>query len=157
MSNKNKNGFGIAEIIIAVAVVSISVFGLLAVASVSLKTLRMNTNNIKAAFLLEEGMEAVKILRDSGWDENITPLSTGTDYFLTFDGTTWKATTSNVFVDNLFERKFFLNSVNRDANDDIAVSGAPDQNTKKATVFVSWLSSSGTTTRSISTYMTKLF
>lgn len=159
MSNntKNNNGFGVAEIVVAVAVISLSVFGLLTVASVSLKTLRANTNNIQAAFLLEEGVEAVRVLRDSGWSANISPLGIGTNYYLSFNGTTWQATTTNVFIDNFFERKFVVSNVNRDGNDDIAASGTLDLNTKKITVSVSWPSQTGTTTKSISTYMTKLF
>ena len=153
----NKDGFGVAEIVVAVAVISLSFFGLLAVANVSLKTLRNNTTNIQTAFLLEESVEAVKILSDSGWSANIVPLSAGTNYYLTFNGATWKATTTNVFIDNFYERKFVVNNVNRDGNDDIASSGTLDPNTKKITVSVSWLSQNGTTTRSISTYMTKLF
>ena len=157
MRNKNSKGFGVAEIVVAVAVISLSIFGLLSVANISLKTLRGNTNSIQAAFLLEEGVEAVKILRDSGWNENIVSLSAGTDYYLSFNGTTWKATTTNAFIDNIYERKFAVNNVNRDGNDDITASGAFDPNTKKITVSVSWLSSTGTTTKSISTYITKLF
>jgi len=154
---KSNNGFGVAEIVVAVAVISLSIFGLLSVASASLKMLRGNTTNIQAAFLLEEGVEAVKILRDSGWGANITPLNAGTNYYLAFNGTTWKATTTNAFIDGTFERKFIVSNVNRNGNDDIAASGALDPNTKKITVSVSWLSKTGTTTKSISTYVTKLF
>jgi type II secretory pathway pseudopilin PulG len=157
MRNKNNKGFGIAEIVVAVAIIALSIFGLLSVASVSLKTLRNNTANIQAAFLLEEGVEAVKILRDSGWSVNIVPLGAETNYYLAFNGATWKATTTNAFIDNLYERKFSVNEINRDGNDDIAASGILDPNTKKITVFVSWLSNNGTTTKSISTYITKLF
>ena len=157
MSKKTQNGFGIAEIVVAVAIIALSIFGLLTVASVSLKTLRNNTTNIQAAFLLEEGVEAVKILRDSGWIANIVPLNAGTNYYLTFNGVTWKATTTNIFIDNFYERKFVLSNVNRNGNDDIVASGTLDLNTKKITVSVSWLSQTGTTTKNISTYMTKLF
>ena len=102
MSNKTKNnkGFGIAEIVVAVAIIALSIFGLLTVAGVSLKTLRANTSNIQAAFLIEEGVEAVKVLRDSGWDANISPLNAGESYYLSFNSTTWEATTTNVFIDN---------------------------------------------------------
>lgn len=159
MSNKtkNNNGFSIAEIVVAVAVIALSIFGFLTVAGVSLKTLRANTNNIQAAFLLEEGVEAVRILRDSGWDANVSPLNAETNYYLSFNGTTWEATTTNIFIDNFFERKFIADNVYRDSNDDIAVSGTLDPSTKKIIVSVSWLSQTGTTTKSISTYMTKLF
>ncbi|MFA4890138.1 MAG: hypothetical protein WC587_00675 [Candidatus Paceibacterota bacterium] len=153
----NKDGFGVAEIVVAVAVIALSVFGLLSVAGVSLKMLRGNTTNIQAAFLLEEGVEAVKILRDSGWGANIAPLNAGTNYYFAFNGTTWKATTTNTFIDGIYERKFVLNNVSRNGSDDIAASGTLDPNTKKITVSVSWLSSAGTTTKIISTYMTKLF
>lgn len=156
-NKKEQNGFGIAEIVAAVAIIALSIFGLLSVAGVSLKTLRNNTANIQAAFLLEEGMEAAKTLRDSGWDGNVAPLSAGINYYFEFNGVTWKATTTNTFIDGTFERKFAVDNVNRDGNDDIAPVGTFDPNTKKITVSVSWLTPNGTTTRSISSYITKLF
>lgn len=161
-SKKNLNGslskgFGLIEIIIGSAILTVS---LVATSTYFQKTLQLNQDSgktVQASFLLEEGIEAVKFFRDSSWT-NISGLTAGTYYFLQFDGTKWATTSSNIFVDNAFERKFVLNNVSRDANDDIVASGGTnDPETKKVTVSVSWLGRNGTTTKTISTYITNIF
>lgn len=152
-----KTGFGILEIVIGVSIISISLFGLIAVSQFSLRAINESSKNIKAAFLLEEGIEAIRILRDSSWQTDIAPLTSGTTYYLDFDGTTWNSTTINIYIDDLFERNFVINDIYRDANDDISETGTLDSNTKKVTVSVSWLRSTGTTTKIVSTYIANLF
>lgn len=151
-----KNGFGLIEVIVGVAIISVSFLGLMSVANLSFKILQKSSNNIKAGFLLEEGAEAVKIMRDSGWS-NISSLSNGVNYYLNFNGATWLTTTTPVYADNIFERKFVLSDVYRDTNDDIATSGAIDTGTKKITISVSWKEGGNTATQSFSTYITNLF
>lgn len=161
MSNKMrkfnfKNGFGLIEVIVGVAIISVSFLGLMSVAHLSFKILERSSHNLKAGFLLEEGAEAVKIIRDSGWS-NINSLSNGVNYYLNFNGTTWLTTATPVYVDNIFERKFVLSNVYRDINDDIATSGTIDTGTKKITISVSWKEGGSTVTQSFSTYITNLF
>lgn len=150
-------GFGLLEIVIASAIISIFVFSFIGVFQNALRVSGDSTKEIQASFLIEEGLEAVRIMRDSGWQANIAPLAPATDYYFEFANSTWQATSSNIYIDGLFERKFILNDVYRDGNDDIAVSGTFDPNTKQVSSFVSWLGRGGTTTRTVSTYMTNLF
>lgn len=157
MSIIKKKGFGLSEIVIGLAVITLFLFGVLAVARLSSRLSEENGNNIKAAFLLEEGMEALKILRDAGWQQNIASLAVLGDYYFSFNNGQWQATSSNVFIDGLFERKLRLENIYRDAQDRIADSGALDPNTKKASLSVSWRSRGATTTKTISTYLTNLF
>lgn len=161
-SKKNLNGslskgFGLIEIIIGSAILTVS---LVATSTYFQKTLQLNQDSgktVQSSFLLEEGIEAVKFFRDTNWT-NISGLAAGTSYFLQFDGTKWATTSSNIFVDSVFERKFILNNVSRNANDDIVSSGGTnDPDTKKVTVLVSWLGRNGTTTKTISTYITNIF
>jgi len=151
-----KKGFGLIEIVVGTSIISVAFLGLMSVANLSLKVLQKSSNNIKAGFLMEEGVEAIKIIRDDGWN-NISSLSNGVNYYFDFDGISWTATTTSSYIDDIFERKFILNNVERDANDDIVVSGANDPNTKKITIYVSWKENNGTTTQSFSTYITNLF
>lgn len=153
-SNKKQFGFGMIEVVIGLSIILSAVLGLFVVSQISLRILTDNTKIIRASYLLDEGMEAVKIMRDSGW---VNISSSGT-YFLDWTGTTWATSTNNVFVDGVFERKFTIANVNRDANDDITTSGGTlDPNTKKVTVYVSWRLNNATTTKNASTYITKLF
>lgn len=146
------------EIAIAVGIISLSIFSLASVSNLSLKLTEENVRNTQAAFLMEEGIEAVKILRDASWSANISPLVAGNSYYLDFSGHNWRATSTNVYIGGIFERKFSLQNVNRDSSDRIVSSGGTlDPDTKKLVVSVSWRSRLSTTTQSISAYLTNLF
>ena len=145
------------EIIIGVAIISASLFSLIAVAQISLRFVGESTQNAKSGFLLEEGVEAIKFLRDSGWDVNIVPLVVNVSHYLNFNGTNWESTSVNNYIDGVFERSFVIEDVYRDASDDIAESGVLDPDTKKVSVFVLWNTQTGTVAKSISTYITNIF
>lgn len=152
-----QSGFGIVEILVASVIISLVLVGLHATTVQALRLVQQSTKRTQAAFLAEETIEVLRLKRDSGWTSSLGTLSTATDYFLEFDGSAWNITTTNTFVDDLFERKFALEAVYRDGNDDIAGSGTLDPRTKKVTVTVSWHAQTGTTTQSVSTYITDLF
>lgn len=157
---KYKNGFGLLEAVVGISIISISIMSLMGVFQISHRAVSESIRKTQAAFLAEEGIEAIKTMRDSGWDDNIASASIGTGYYLEFNGTAWKSTTANHYIDGIFERKFILESVYRDSNDDIVQpggSGVVDQDARKAVVYISWLGRSGTTTKSISAYITNLF
>lgn len=147
------------EIVIGVGVISISIFSLSAVSNLALRLTEESIRNTQAAFLMEEGIEALKILRDSSWSANILPLAVDTTYYLYFSDHKWQATYTNIYIDGNFERSFKLQNVNRnDTNDDIVSSGGIlDPDTKKLTISVSWLSRTATTTKTLSTYITNFF
>jgi len=150
-------GFGLIEIIIGSAILTVSLIAISTYFQKSLQLSQDSGKTVQAGFLLEEGVEVVKFFRDTSW-LNISGLTAGTFYYLQFDGTKWATTSSNIFVGGVFERKFVINNVSRDANDDIVSSGGTnDADTKKAAVSVSWLGRNGTTTKSISTYITNIF
>ncbi len=158
INKKNQEGFGLLEIVIAVGVISVSLFSLASVSNLSLKLTEENVRNTQAAFLMEEGIEAVKILRDSSWSANISSLVPGNSYYLDFSDHNWQATSTNLYINGIFERKFSLQNVNRDSSDRIVSSGGTfDPNTKKLVVSVSRRSRVSTTTQSISAYLTNLF
>ncbi|MEK9182160.1 MAG: hypothetical protein AAB781_01055 [Patescibacteria group bacterium] len=150
-------GFGLVEIIIGSTILTVSLIAISTYFQKSLQLSQDSGKTVQASFLLEEGIEAVKFFRDTSW-VNISGLTAGTSYFFQFDGTKWATTSANVFVDGVFERKLTIDNVPRDVNDDIVSSGGTDDpDTKKATVSVSWLGRNGTTTKSISTYITNIF
>ena len=150
-------GIGLIEAVAGVSIISIFIFSLMLALQLSQKIVSESVRNIQVSFLLEEGVDAVKILRDTGWGSGIGSLAAGTDYYFSYNGTTWISTNSNVYIDGIFERKFVLNNVYRNASDDIAASGTLDGGTKKATVSVSWRGRTGTTTKSAPFYLTDLF
>jgi len=156
--NAQNKGFGLLEIAIGISIISLSIFSLTAVSNLALKLTEESARNTQASFLLEEGVEALKILRDSSWSIDIMPLASGTVYYLSFADHNWQTTSTNIYIDGIFERSFVLQDVNRDINDDIVSSGGIlDSDTKKIIVSVSWRSRNSTTTQSVSAYIVNLF
>lgn len=154
---KRKNsGIGLVEVVLASAIILLIVVSVVESYAVYINFALTNQNNVQANFILEEGVESVLFLRDGGWSTNISTLTASTTYYLYFNGTTWQSTSTQQYIDSKFLRSFVLNNVNRDANDDIAVSGTNDPNTKKFTVTVAYPAGHSTTTKSMSTYITNI-
>ncbi len=155
-----KKGSGIVEIIIAISIFTVILGTLITASNLYLSGAAENLKSTKGAYLAEEGIEAIKIIRDSNWS-NISALNDNVNYYLYFDTSSstsniWKATTTTSNID-LFVRTFKLNPVYRDANGRIISNGgALDQNTKKVTVDISWKTKNATTTKNLSTYITNI-
>lgn len=156
--NERTKGFSLAEAIIASAISLFVILGITAFFSTIFSMSVANSARIQAAFLAEEGLEAARILRDLSWDDNIETQTVDTPFYLDFDGNSWQATSSNIYIDGLFEREIVLSAVNRDSNFNIVESGgSSDPNSRKITVSVSWSLGNSTTTKTISTYLTDIF
>ena len=155
---KGMTGVSLIEAVFGVSLVSIFIFSVMLASQLSQKIAGESVRNMQASFLMEEGVDAVKILRNTSWGSNVGNLTAGTNYYLNYNGTTWTTSANNVYIDGIFERKLVLDNVYRDGNDDIASSGTLDVGTKKATVSVSWFGRSGaTTTKNAVFYLTDLF
>ena len=151
-------GFTIIEVLIACSIISIFIFALMSVASGGIKLSSLALKQTQASFILEEGVESVKSIRDSSWT-NISNLTLGTEYYLTFNNTSnfgTLETTSNT-IDSTFTRKVVFSAVYRDANNDIASSGTLDTHAKKVTVTVSWVNSGVTSSKDLSFYLIDIF
>jgi len=102
------------------------------------------TDRIKASYLLSEGAEAVRFLRDSGWAGSIVMLSDNMEYHLATTSSGWEATTTPQLIDGTFSRVFVVSPVYRKiSDDDIVPESAPDSkvldpDTKKILVRVTW-------------------
>lgn len=153
----NEKGFSLAEVVVAVSIAVLCITSIWSVYNFFLKISVANPSLFQASFLAEEGIEAVKFMRDSGWDSNIAPLSLGTPYTLVFTGSAWATTTSPVLIDGKFDRRVIFEEVYRDVAGNISSSGSLDQDTKKVSVVVSWQKDSATSTRQITTYVSDIF
>lgn len=156
MKNNLKKGMSLVEVVIGGAIVTLLIGSLIASLNLFLNAETRNTAKIQSSFLTEEGLEAIRFLRDNSWTTNISPLLLDTPYYLSFD-TTWHITSTNVYIDSMFERSFLVEAVYRNGSDDISDSGILDPNTKKITVSVSWREGHGTTTKTMTAYLTNLF
>ena len=152
-----KNGFALLEALVAAGILSTVLAGSIGALLISTRSASTNGARMEAAYLADEGIEAVRILRDNGWSANIASHASGAPFYIGWNGTTWVATTTNAFVDGLFERSVEFADVNRDGSQQIAPNGSLDSDTKKITVTVSWRSDDATSSRTLSAYITNLF
>jgi len=149
-------GFLLIEAIVASSIISISVIAAMQVSQKSIVVSRQAFHTAQAGFLLEEGAEAVRILRDNVWT-NISGLTNGTSYYPTFSGSTWTLSTTPNTV-GVFTRTVSIASVNRDnTTQDISSSGTNDPRTKLVTVTVSWAERGTTITKTLQFYITDIF
>lgn len=154
---KKKFGYGMVEIVVGSAIIaSVLVATVTAVNEIRQLDVR-TTKLIRANYLLLEGIDVVKILRDTSWSSEIATLSLGTPHYLTWDSVSWGASTSVSVIDGNFYRTISFSSVNRDVNDDIATIGALDAGTLKVTSSVSWSYRNSTSTKIFETYITDLY
>ncbi len=147
------------ETVIGAAVISLVLFSLAQVAQFSFRTVAGANFKLRSAFLAEEGIEAVRIIRDLGWAANIAPLASNSNYYLQFAGGVWTLTAlSQPKVDGIFDRRVVFSAVNRDASDNIVSSGGVlDPDTKKVTVDVAYNNRGRVATTTVSIYITNFF
>lgn len=146
------------EVMIASAIILAAVLALLGVHSLYLQTALANSDTAKAAYLAEEGIEAMRYLRDDSWSAKIAPLSPSTNYAVVLSGGVWQTDTSSFYVGH-FERVITVAPVARDeaTGDIVSSGGADDPDTRLVVSTVSWPSRGATSTRSIATYLTNLY
>jgi len=151
-----KGGFSLIEIVIVIAIISIALMSIISFFIFSRGVNFKMARNTEATSLAEEGMEAVRKLRDAGWLANITPLASGTTYYLKFSGSSWTLDTNNSgIIKGLYTRTVKFEDVFRDATtSNISTSGTADLDTKKLTVRVSWVETGQTKEVVLTTYIT---
>ena len=153
-------GFGLLEIVFAVSIVAGSLYALTSVFLLAGRAAELSREKLQASFLLEEGLETLRFLRDSGWSQNISSLSSGTDYYLNFSTSTvkWTTTSSPVpAIDGIYTRSFQIQNVLRDSGDNIASSGTTDPGTKKVTMKVTWSFGGQNQTSTLEVYLMNIF
>lgn len=157
-------GFSLVEIIIACALLSAFTAGILAASNFELKAVDESAKLGRVSFLLEEGVEAMRIIRDRGWTSNIEPLAVNTAYYPVFSNN-WKLVTTDPGpIGGLFTRTVTIEDVyRRNSDDDIVDVSSPDPKTvdpniKKITVTTHWRAADGSVRQeAVSTYFANLF
>jgi len=158
-----RKGFGVLEIIVALAIVGGSLYALASVFLLASASLEVSTQKLQASFLAEEGFEVLRFLRDSGWDQNIVPLGGGSEYYLSFSplASSWSiVSTSPGLIDGMFERSFRVDNASRDSSANIEMTYNPandDPETKKVTTEVTWSFKNQNYVLVFETYLTDVF
>lgn len=144
------------EVIIASAIMGSVIIGIINAYRSLVDISLQNTEKIQSTFLIEEGVEAVRVMRDTSWS-NIASSTVGTTYYLKWRNGNWTATTTPQIVD-IFTRTIVYSNAYRDGSFNLVESGGTaDTNSRKATVSVAWPGQAGTTTRSVDLYIFKTF
>src|SRR3989344_5533274 len=142
-SPNSTTGFMVVEILVVVAIVTALILSATAVSQKSIFVSRQAFHSTQAAFLLEEGAEAIRIFRDNNtWANFTTILNTSSTYYIPPTVSSWTSslpTSSSGNLVGIFTRTVTLANANRDTSSDIVTSGGtPDTRTKLVTVTVSW-------------------
>ena len=159
----DKKGFGILEILIAVAIIAGSLWALASVFLLSGAAIELSRERLQASFLLEEGIEVIRHLRDAGWDTNIGALTPGTDYYFGFNPATggWSiGALPEPAIESIFSRKFRLERVSRDINSNVESVYNPaneDQETRKVVLTVTWMFKQNQQASTLEAYLTDMF
>lgn len=144
-----KRGIGLVEALVGASILTIIVVALIFAYQAFLVQSFTTIEQTQASFLAEEGIEAVKYLRDADWSN----ISDGT-YGLSWDSG-WQLVPSGTWIDETFLRSISIEPVRRNASTGtIDPAGSLDSNTKKVSVSVEWMRGGSTTTKTMSTYIT---
>ncbi|OGZ33443.1 MAG: hypothetical protein A2174_01280 [Candidatus Portnoybacteria bacterium RBG_13_41_18] len=138
-NKKNSKGIGLIEVVVAVAIIVISLTALAALANFALSIQSHLKQELIATNLAVEAMEATAAAKSDNWSI-ISGLTLGAPYYPVKSGSPLKWTLS-AGAENIngFSRQVTFAQVNRDSNDDIVLSGGTqDPESRKATVLVSW-------------------
>ncbi len=151
---KKQQGFFLIEVIVAASVIAVVLVLLLGAIQNSIEVSERALERTQTAYLLEEGAEVLKAIRDNSWS-TIAGLTTNL-YYPTWNGSNWTlSTTANTI--GKFTRSIVCTAVARDTGDDIVeTGGTTDTGSKKCTITVSWQTPSGTQTKFLSLYITNI-
>lgn len=154
-------GFSLVEIIIGSAIISTSLIAIIVVGGRSVTMSNQAVHTYQASTLLEEGAEAVRLVRDGAWS-SISGLTAGTTYYPKFNSSTntWSlTTTSSDGVVGQFSRTVVLTAVNRDSTtkDIVSSGGSADAGTRLVTVTVTWTEGGTSVSKSLQFYISDIF
>jgi Tfp pilus assembly protein PilV len=154
---KIRKGFTIMEVLVAPAILLMVVFAVMNSFTAYIKTSKNSLNTVKASYLLDEGVEVMKIFRDISWSKNIVSNPVDTPFRIFWNTNSFATTSSETLIEGKFDRTIVLSNVYRDnLTKDISEFGTIDDNIRKVDVFVSWNDGSGTNIKTLSTYITNM-
>lgn len=138
MTPSLKRGISIVEIVIASAIIAISVVGIIGAIQVYLKVVYQNTRETQAVLLLDETAEALQYMRDDSFSTHFDSITPGNTYTIFWNASGYELSTSTVMLPYEMTRTVVFSEVERDANDQISSSGSVDDDTLKAAITIAW-------------------
>jgi Tfp pilus assembly protein PilV len=154
-------GLSLVEVIVGSAIIVMTLIALIGAAGFYLRAGMFNTERVQMTYLAQEGVEAIRFMRDSGWTANIVPITTGTSFNLELNSGAWIASSTTIVLDGKFERTVVLTDVyRRNSDSDIVDISSPDSNSldtdaRRVTVHVE--KTGGSRSVELISYITNLF
>ena len=146
-----QKSFSVIELMIAIFILVVAIIGFYQAAVFSFTILEQTKNEMKAGYLAEEYIEAVRSVRNQvDWDDpadgktGLGEINTANTYYLTISGASWEMTTINPgLVDNRFSRKITFEPISRDPDtgdiEDVYNVSNNDAHSLKVNAKISWL------------------
>ena len=139
----NEDGLGIVEIIVVISILLTAFVAILQTAVLENKAQTLSRQTIAAYLLARESVEATRSIRDSDW-ANIQALAYDVPYYPQVNvSNEWELSVSDPGPIGTHTRWIEVSEVFRDGNDDIALTGTADDDTRKITAYVSWTRAGG--------------
>lgn len=138
-----QKGFSLLEVVIAIAIFGLMASTMVTLATGGLSALEQGGEQTEAEALAQEGLEAVKSIRDRAWNENTYTTSS-----VSIAASAWHYTGENTTeAIGQFTRTISFDNVCRDGSNSIVEcpGSYTDINTKKVTSEVSWTVRDGIT------------
>lgn len=149
-------GSVIVEVVVTSAIISLVSLAFLGTLASLSQFHQKNMLAIKGGLLAEEGLEAIRYVKGSGWN-NLSGIPLNTQRYITLGVSSWGVTTTPEIIDGIFYRSFIVRSVLRNNSDDIVSSGGTlDSDTLFVESFVSWNWRNATNTVVYKTYVTNI-
>lgn len=119
-----QQGITLIEVIVAVGIVAVAIvaIGFSVNAFVEARTALLH--NTKALYLVEEGYEILRALRDDDWN-TLDALSLDSPHYFDVSTTTLAVSGTPEVIDGIYYRSFEFTAVYRDGNDDVTASTTP--------------------------------
>ena len=139
----DQRGQSLIEVLIAIVIFGAIAGGVAVMAAGSLKQIQQGGDQTKAEALAQEGIEAVRSIKDRAWNKNIFSQSA-----VTISGSAWdflgESTTETI---GKFTRTIDFADVCRDSSDDLTScpGSFTDVHSKEVTVVVTWTTTLGKT------------
>lgn len=156
MISLHTKGSVIIEVIVVAAIISLVSLAFLGTLGTLSQFHQKDMYAIKGGLLAEEGLEAARYVKGSGWS-TFSAIPINTAQYFALATSSWGVTTTPEVIDGFFYRSFKLYQVSRNSSDDIVSSGGTvDPNTFLIESNVSWNWRGSTTTSSYKTYVTNI-
>lgn len=137
---KKERGVAAVEVVIGVSIAALVLIFATNALVLFLNAGRTASEKVKAIYLVEDGLELLRFVRDDSWN-SISSLSVNATHYLQVTPSTVTVTSAPQLIDG-YTRSFRISNVYRNASDDIVASTTPgstaDQSAKYVTMTVTW-------------------